>query len=155
MVMNFLTSNVGTAAQAFVKNSGFQLPALDMGWAAMLGFTWQWKYAFLMFPIQIGINFVMLLMNWTNTLNLDMWQVVNKIFTAYIVTVISNNPVLGFAVASVQVVLELKNGDVIKRQIQEITGVPGSRFPIHAVKQCYHLSLQPFAEQADSHNKKG
>ena len=125
MVMNFLTSNVGTAAQAFVKNSGFQLPALDMGWAAILGFTWQWKYAFLMFPIQIGINFVMLLMNWTNTLNLDMWQVVNKIFTAYIVTVISNNPVLGFAVASVQVVLELKNGDVIKRQIQEITGVPG------------------------------
>lgn len=125
MVMNFLTSNVGTAAKAFVTNSGFQLPALDMGWAAMLGFTWQWKYAFLMFPIQIAINFIMLLLNWTNTLNLDMWQVVNKIFTAYIVTVVSNNPILGFAAASVQVVLELKNGDVIKRQILEITGVPG------------------------------
>ena len=60
MVMNFLTGNVGAAAQAFVKNSGFQLPALDLGWAALLGFTWQWKYAFLMFPIQIGINILML-----------------------------------------------------------------------------------------------
>lgn len=125
MVMNFLTSNVGAAAKDFVTNSGFQLPALDMGWAAMLGFTWQWKYAFLMFPIQIGINIIMLLLNWTTVLNLDMWQVVNKIFTAYIVTVFCGNPVIGFVVASIQVILELKNGDTIKRQIQEITGIPG------------------------------
>lgn len=105
---------------------------------------------------QIGINFVMLLMNWTNTLNLDMWQVVNKIFTAYIVTVISNNPVLGFAVASVQVVLELKNGDVIKRQIQEITGVPG--VTISHPMLLSNVIIYPFSlllNQADSHNKKG
>ena len=71
MVMSFLTGNVGTAAQAFVKNSGFTLPALDLGWAAMLGFTWQWQYAFLMFPIQIGNHIIMIIYEMTQTLNID------------------------------------------------------------------------------------
>ena len=125
MVMSFLTSNVGAAAQAFVRNSGFQLPALDLGWAALLGFTWQWEYAFFMFFIQIGINIVMLVFNWTDTINVDMWNVVNKIFTAYIIAVISGSVILGFVIAAIQVVFELKNGDVIKRQVHDITGVPG------------------------------
>lgn len=91
LVMNFLTTNVGEAAKAFVTSSGFTLKALDMGWPAMLGFTWQWSYTFLMFPIQIGINIVMILFGWTKTLNVDMWNVVNKIFTVIDTTETSTN----------------------------------------------------------------
>ena len=125
LVMNFLTTNVGAAAKAFVTSSGFTLKALDMGWPAMLGFTWQWSYAFLMFPIQIGINIVMILFGWTKTLNVDMWNVVNKIFTAYIIAVFSNSIIIGFVVAAIEVVFELLNSDVIKNQVYKITGVPG------------------------------
>jgi PTS system galactitol-specific IIC component len=125
LVMNFLTINVGSAAKAFITTNGFSLKALDMGWPAMLGFTWQWSYAFFMFPIQIGINILMLVFGWTKTLNVDMWNVVNKIFTAYIVAAISKSIIIGFIVAAIQVVFELLNSDVIKNQVYKITRVPG------------------------------
>ncbi len=147
MVMSFLTGNVGTAAQAFVKNSGFTLPALDLGWAAMLGFTWQWQYAFLMFPIQIGINIIMIVFGMTKTLNVDVWQIVNKIFTAYIVTVISGNIWLGFIAATIQVILELKNADVIQEQVYEITGVPG--VTISHPMLLSNIIILPFAKLLD------
>ena len=47
-----------------MENTGVQLTALDMGWAPALGLCWSWKYAFVMFPVQIGINVLMLVLGW-------------------------------------------------------------------------------------------
>ncbi|WP_306792839.1 PTS transporter subunit IIC [Collinsella ureilytica] len=100
-----------------------------MGWAPSLGLCWSWKYAFLMFPVQIGINVIMLLLGWTKTLNVDMWNVGNQIFTAFLVSTVTGNAIIGFAVAVVQIIAELKNSDHIKNQITELTGVPGIGMP--------------------------
>lgn len=129
MVISFMSDTVGVAAQAFVEHTGIQLTALDMGWAPAISPAWAWPYAFLMFPIQIGINVIMLVFGWTKTLNVDMWNVVNKIFTAFIVTFVTGNVALGFAFAAVEVVLELKSSDNIKNQVTELTGVPGVGMP--------------------------
>ncbi|WP_316486275.1 transposase, partial [Enterococcus faecium] len=42
-------------------------------------------YAFIFFAVTIGVNFVLLLFNWTKTLNVDMWNVWGKALTAYLV----------------------------------------------------------------------
>ena len=128
-VQTFMSNTVGVAAQAFVENTGIQLTALDMGWAPAVTPCWAWPYAFLMFPIQIGINMIMLFIKQTDTLNVDMWNVVNKIFTAFIVTYVTNNVLLGFVFASIEVVLELKNSDHMKNQVTELTGIPGVGLP--------------------------
>lgn len=129
IVINFMGSTVGTAAMQFVKNTGVQLTALDMGWAPALGLAWTWNYAFLMFPVQIGINILMLVTGTTNTLNVDMWNVANKIFTAFIVATVTNNAIIGFVVAILQIILELKNADATKYQLRELTGIPGVSMP--------------------------
>ncbi|MFZ7134598.1 MAG: PTS galactitol transporter subunit IIC [Eubacteriales bacterium] len=129
MVTAFISETVGAAGTAFVQNTGINLTALDMGWAPSLGLAWSWKYAFLMFPIQIGINVIMLLFGWTDTLNVDMWNVANKICTGFLVYVISGSMVLGFAIAAVEVVLELKNADATKKQFYQTTGIPGCSMP--------------------------
>ena len=129
MVISFMSDTVGVAAQAFVENTGIQLTALDMGWAPSLGLVWSWEYAFLMFPVQIGINVIMLFFGLTKTLNVDMWNVGNQIFTAFLVSTVTGNAAIGFAVAAVQIILELKNSDNIKNQITELTGVPGIGMP--------------------------
>lgn len=129
MVISFMSSTVGVAAQSFVENTGVQLTALDMGWAPALGLCWSWKYAFLMFPVQIGINVLMLLLGWTKTLNVDMWNVANKIFTAFLVASVTGNAIFGFIAAIAQIILELKNADATKNQITELTGVPGISMP--------------------------
>lgn len=129
LIISFMGDTVGVAAQDFVVNSGIELTALDMGWAPALGLAWQWSYAFLMFPVQIAINLVMIATGTTDTLNVDMWNVGNKVFTAFLITSVTGNVIIGFAVAIIQVILELKNSDATKYQVRELTGIPGVGIP--------------------------
>lgn len=129
VVIDFMFAAIGPASEAFVNNTGLQLNTLDLGWPPNAAIAWAWPYAFLMFPLQIVINLVMLGLNWTNCLNLDLWNVWNKIFTAVIVTGITNSLTMGFIVAAIEVVLELKNADLTQKQIQKITGIPGIALP--------------------------
>ena len=129
VVIDFMFGAIGPASEAFVKNTGLQLNVLDLGWPPNAAIAWAWPYAFLMFPIQIVINLLMLGFNKTNCLNLDLWNVWNKIFTAVIVTGITNSLAMGFIVASIEVVLELKNADLTQKQVQRMTGIPGIALP--------------------------
>lgn len=129
LIISFMGDTVGVAAQAFVENSGIELTALDMGWAPALGLAWQWQYAFLMFPVQIVINLIMIATGTTDTLNVDMWNVGNKVFTAFLITTVTGNVIIGFVVAILQIVLELKNSDSTKYQVRELTGIPGVGIP--------------------------
>ncbi|MDR0621226.1 MAG: PTS galactitol transporter subunit IIC [Deltaproteobacteria bacterium] len=129
LVITFIMGNVGAAAEQFATNTGIQLRALDLGWAPALGLCWQWQYAFIMFPVQIGINLILLFLGWTDTLNVDMWNVANKIFTAFLVASVTGSAVVGFAVAAGQIVFELKNADATKHQLHELTGIPGISMP--------------------------
>ncbi|MCM3726583.1 PTS galactitol transporter subunit IIC [Neobacillus cucumis] len=125
LIIGFMMGSIGPAAQQFVKNTGIELNAIDGGWTALAALAWAWPLAFLMFPLQIGINIVMLATKQTNTLNVDLWNVWGKILTAVIVSAISGSVVLAFVVAALQMVLELKISDVNQKQIQKLTQIPG------------------------------
>ncbi|HPJ00410.1 MAG TPA: PTS transporter subunit IIC [Enterococcus sp.] len=124
MVIGFMSNAVGPASEALAKNTGINLPALDMGWTGAAAIVWSWRYAFVFFAITIGVNFVMLIFNWTKTLNADMWNVWGKALTAYMVYFVTGNLIAGFITAIVQVILELKLGDMFQRHIQDLTGIP-------------------------------
>lgn len=125
VVLGFMFNSISPAAAAFVKNTGFQLNAIDAGWSPMSAIAWAWPYALALFPITIGINLVMLAFGWTNCLNVDLWNVWGKIFTATVVVAVTGNIVLAFIAAAIQVVLELKSADISQRQINELTKIPG------------------------------
>lgn len=124
MVIGFMSQAVGPASEAMAKNTGINLPALDLGWTGAASITWSWSYAFIFFAVVLGVNFIMLLLNWTKTLNVDMWNVWGKALTAYLVYFVSGSLVAGFITAIVQVVLELKMGDMFQKHIQDLTGIP-------------------------------
>lgn len=129
LLISYMGDTVGGAFTTIVENTHTSLKYIDMGWAPALGLAWQWKYAFLMFPIQIGVNVILLLLGWTDCLNVDMWNVGNKVFTAFLITCACNNVLVGFTAAIVQIVAELKNADYTKYQILELTGVPSVGMP--------------------------
>lgn len=131
LVVDFMLSSISPAAQSFSENTGINLNAVDGGWTSAAAITWSWAWAFLMFPITVLINLVMLAFKWTKTLNVDMWNVWGKVFTAILVTFISGNLVLGFIVASIQVIIELKIGDIWGEEIEDLTGIPGVTVPHH------------------------
>lgn len=129
LVVNYMTDSISPAAKAMSKMLHLSLNAIDQGWPGVAAITWSYKAAFLFFPFLLLINFVMLTFNWTKTLNVDMWNVWNKIFTYVVVLYFTHNAIYGFIVAGIQIVLELKAGDMWQRHIQDLTGIPGVTVP--------------------------
>lgn len=125
MLINFMTSAITPAAKAMLNNTGISLPIVDGGWTTMSTISWSWPYAFLMFPLLIIINIMMLVLKKTNTFNADLWNVWGKIFTAVGVVAITNNIVLAFVVAAIQIIFELKTADIHQRRIEKLSGIPG------------------------------
>jgi len=125
LIIGFMMGSIGPAAEQFVKNTGIKLNAIDGGWTAMAALAWAWPLAFLMFPLQIGINLIMLAIKQTNTLNVDLWNVWGKILPAVIVVAVSKSMVLAFIVAAIQMIVELKMADINQKQIQKLTQIPG------------------------------
>ena len=124
MLIGFMSEAVGPATEALSKNTGISLPALDLGWTVAATITWSWSYAFVFFAVVLIVNFIMLALNLTKTLNVDMWNVWGKALTAYLVYYVTNQLWAGFVVAIVQVVLELKMGDMFQKHIEDLTGIP-------------------------------
>lgn len=125
MLIGFMTGAIGPAAGAMLENSGISLPILDGGWTTMSTISWSWPYAFLMFPLMVVVNIIMLMANKTNTFNADLWNVWGKIFTAVGVVAITGSVPLAFVVAAIQVIFELKMSDAHQKRIEELTGIPG------------------------------
>lgn len=125
MLINFMTGAITPAAEAMLKNVGISLPIIDGGWTTMSTISWSWPYAFLMFPLMILINIVMLVLKKTNTFNADLWNVWGKIFTAVGVVAITGSVPLAFLVAAIQIIFELKTADVHQKRIEELSGIPG------------------------------
>ena len=129
VILGFMFGSISPAASAFVENTGLQLTALDRGWTPVAAIAWAWPYAFLMFPVQIAINIVMLALNWTQCLNVDMWNVWNKVLTGVVVAYISGSVIIAFVLAAVEVVVELKQADWSVNLVEENTGIPGVALP--------------------------
>ncbi|MGL4694630.1 PTS galactitol transporter subunit IIC [Enterococcus larvae] len=125
MLISFMTGAISPAAEAMLETVGISLPIVDGGWTTMSTISWSWPYAFLMFPLMIGINVIMLVLNKTNTFNADLWNVWGKIFTAVAVVGITGSVPLAFGVAAVQIVFELKSADAHQHRIETLSGIPG------------------------------
>lgn len=132
MLIGFMVGAIGSAAQTMMERTGIELSIVDGGWTTMANVSWAWPYAFLMFPLQVGVNILMLVLKKTDTFNADLWNVWGKIFTAFIVVAVTT-PILGsvmalavaFIIATLQIILELNSGDINQHRIEKLTGIPG------------------------------
>lgn len=125
MLISYMTSAITPAAEAMAQTVGVSLPITDGGWTTMSTISWSWPWAFLMFPLVIGINIVLLVINQTSTINADLWNVWGKIFTAVAVFYITNSVALAFVIAGIQAIFELKSADFHQHRVEKMTGIPG------------------------------
>jgi PTS system galactitol-specific IIC component len=129
VILGFMFGTIAPVAEAFVSATGIELTAIDLGWTPTAAIAWAWPYAFLMFPLQIAINIIMLAFNWTQCLNVDMWNVWNKVLTGVLVAYVSGSVPAAFIVCAIQVVVELKQADWSVDLVEEGTGIPGVALP--------------------------
>lgn len=155
MLVNFMTGAVSPAAQGLATNTGITLTSTDIGWPALSAIAWAWPLGVLCFPLHVLVNMVMLAINKTSTLNVDLWNCWNKLLTTVLVyyfALTAGIPegtaiALGFAAATIECVLELKFGDMWAPSIEKITGIPGVTVP-HAMAFTAVLIL-PFDKLLD------
>lgn len=125
MLISFMTSAITPAAQAMAETIGVTLPITDGGWTTMSTISWSWPFAFIMFPVVVGVNILLIVLNKTQTFNADLWNVWGKIFTAVAVYFVTNNVIVAFLFAAVQTVIELKAADFHQHRVEKMTGIPG------------------------------
>jgi PTS system galactitol-specific IIC component len=130
VIQHLIGAQVGPAAQAMMGRTGLELNYFDIGWTPAAAIAWAWPVSVLMFPLQIGINLIMLFLGWTKTLNVDMWNVWVKAYLGGLaVQILGPNYVLIFVLAGVMIILELKLGDWTAYMVQDYLDVPGISIP--------------------------
>ncbi len=129
LVITLLTDQLGPVAQAMTERLGLDLQVIDIGWPAMSSISWAWAAAGLMIPIGLVINFVMLTLKLTKTMNVDIWNYWQFAFVGYAVTTVSGTLPMGIIAASALSILALILADYTQPFVEKFFGMPGISFP--------------------------
>nr|WP_288233101.1 PTS transporter subunit IIC [uncultured Anaerostipes sp.] len=129
LVITLLTDQLGPVAQAMTQRLGLDLQVIDIGWPAMSSISWAWAAAGLMIPIGLVINFAMLTLKLTKTMNVDIWNYWQFAFVGYAVTTVSGSLPMGIVAASALSILALILADYTQPYVEKFFGMPGISFP--------------------------
>lgn len=129
LLLDFMSSNLGPAAQAMVKNIGINLDVLDVGWGSIAAITWSSPIiVFLVFAIFL-VNIVMLLTKTTNTLDVDIWNYHHMAIVGIMVYFVTKNLWLGIGATVVMAATTFKIADWTQPLIEKFFGIPGVSLP--------------------------
>lgn len=129
LVINLLTTSVGPAAQAMVERFGLNLTVIDAGWPAVSAGTWAQPIAAVMIPIILVVNLIMLAMNWTKTLNIDIWNYWHMSAAAATGYIVTKSFIFGIFCGIVYTVFVLIIADKTAPKVQEYYGLEGVSLP--------------------------
>lgn len=123
-VMNILTSSFSEALQAFVGRTGIELSITDVGWAPLATITWGSPYTLYFLLVMIIVNIVMLLLNKTNTLDVDIFDIwhlaITGLFGMYMGASLLVTTLLVIFIG----VLKIINSDLMKPTFNDLLDAP-------------------------------
>nr|WP_237660933.1 PTS galactitol transporter subunit IIC [Tepidanaerobacter sp. GT38] len=129
LVFDVLVNNLGPAAQAMVKNTGINLPVMDLGWPPLSAITWASPIAPFVIPLTIIINIVMLALNLTKTVDVDLWNYWHFAFAGALVYSGTKSFGLGLLAAGIAAVIVIKLADWCAPMVQKYFNLPGISLP--------------------------
>lgn len=129
LVIDLLVGSVGPAAQGMVERFNLNLTIVDAGWPAVSAGTWAQPIAAVMIPIILIVNIIMLAMNWTKTLNIDIWNYWHMSASAATGYIVTGNFFFGILCGVVTTVFVLIIADKTAPMVQEYYGLEGVSLP--------------------------
>ena len=130
LVITLLFDALGPATAALVEATGIQLNALDVGWGVAAAIAFGTVVGSLVFIVALGVNLIMLVFNWTKTLNVDMWNYWHYAFTGSMVYLVTGeNLLLGLIAAAIHAIISLLIADWTAKDVQEFFKIPGVSIP--------------------------
>lgn len=130
LVIGILSENIGPAAQEMVKRFGLNLEIVDAGWPAAAAAAWAAPVAALIIPICLVVNLLLVVVKFTKTVDIDIWNYwhfIASASTAYVVT--GGNWGISILAAIVNEMIVLKIADKTAPIVAEFYGLDGISLP--------------------------
>lgn len=128
MVIGLLLESLGPATAAMVEKFGLNLTVMDPGWpvGALIG----WGTPIVPFVVFGGLvlNVVLLLLNWTKTVNIDIFNYWHFLLTGGVAFAMTGSLALGAAAALLHFLIVLFIADRTALKIQEAYDLKGVSF---------------------------
>src|SRR5262245_5033658 len=74
LVIGLMWGALSDVGQALVKNLGLTKDIVDVGWPSAAAIAFGTKVGLWVIPIAIAVNVLFLVLRWTKTLNVDVWN---------------------------------------------------------------------------------
>ncbi|MDF2571490.1 MAG: galactitol transporter subunit [Sporomusa sp.] len=129
LVISMLTSNLSPATQAMVTNWGLHLDVMDVGWPIAAAISFGTPIVPAVFIMGLFINVLMLSMNWTKTMDIDLWNYWHFIFSGALIMYLTNSAILGIIASGITIVIVLKLADWTQPYVAKVFDMPGISLP--------------------------
>jgi PTS system galactitol-specific IIC component len=143
VMIGVVAQNIGPLASAIVERTGLHLSIPDVGVGLHFGITFAMPAAAFMIPLGILVNVVMLLLKFTKTVDIDVWNFWPWMFSWALVQGLTGSALFGFLAFVFTGVVSLVLGDLQAKYIQEYYNLPGITFP-HPFSSFWGLIAWPF-----------
>ena len=143
VMIGVVASNIGPLASAIVERTGLALSIPDVGMGIHFPIAFSLPAAAFMIPLGILVNFIMLALKLTKTVDIDVWNFWPWMFSWACVQGVTGSALFGFLAFVFTGVVSLVLGDLQAKYIEENYNMPGISFP-HPFSSFFGLLAWPF-----------
>ena len=119
IITALLTSSLGPGLDSVVNIYDLKLKVFDMGWPAAASVAYNTAVGALIIPVCLGVNILLLLLRFTKTVNIDLWNYWHFAFIGAIVYFVTGQSLLyGFGAAIICYIITLVMADLTAKKFQ-------------------------------------
>lgn len=144
LTVGLLGSTVSAIGEAFAQNSGTGLKIIDIGWPAASSLAFGSPIGYIIIPLGILLNVILLAVRATKTLDVDLWNFWHIAFVAALVQFVTGSFWLALYSAVITFVIALFLADWSAPLVEKFFGLPGISIP-HLQSAGYMMLAVPFA----------
>lgn len=120
---------MGAAITEMISTQGIQLPYIDTGWGVLSALSYSTTIGAAIIPVGLIVNLVLIRFDFTDTLDIDVWNYWQWAFIGTLIYYQTGNYVMGITVAVLMELICLALADIAAPRMQEFFDLPGITFP--------------------------
>lgn len=144
IAFDFFVQIINPAVQALTVVRGLDFPILDVGWPPLAAITWASPIAHITIPMIIAINLIMLTLNLTKTIYIDIWNYWHFAMLGALILGTSQSMALGLIATAILGIYTIKMSDWTGPVVQRETGIVGL-----TISPLSSVGLLPYADGVD------
>ncbi|MBF0840395.1 PTS galactitol transporter subunit IIC [Staphylococcus lentus] len=129
IVTNLLLKTISPVTEALIERFGFSLTATDIGWPVGASIAWGTEVVPFVFIAIIATNIIMIALNWTKTMDIDIWNYWQPLIVASALYLTTGSMVIAVISSIINMAIIFKLADWTQKDVEEVLGLEGISLP--------------------------